>query len=58
MLRLEPILGSSSSAITQVGLRWRGWPIELKDESLLVIQAMPLRDRCRDQYEEVQRWRR
>lgn len=27
--------------------------VELEDESLLVIHAMPLRDRYRKQYEEV-----
>lgn len=32
--------------------------VELEDESLLVIHAMPLRDRYRDQYEEAKRWRR
>ena len=32
--------------------------VELEDESLLVIHAMPLRDRYRKQYEETKRWRR
>jgi hypothetical protein len=32
--------------------------IELEDGSLLVIHAMPLRDRYREQYEEAKRWRR
>jgi hypothetical protein len=32
--------------------------IELEDESLLVIHAMPLRDRYREQYEEAKKWRR
>jgi hypothetical protein len=32
--------------------------VELEDESLLVIHAMPLRDRYRKQYEEAKRWRR
>ena len=32
--------------------------VELEDESLLVIHAMPLRGRYRDQYEEAKRWRR
>lgn len=32
--------------------------IELEDESLLVIHAMPLRDRYQKQYEEAKKWRR
>lgn len=32
--------------------------VELKDESLLVIHAMPLRDRYQKQYEEAKKWRR
>jgi hypothetical protein len=32
--------------------------IELQDESLLVIHAMPLRDRYQEQYEEAKKWRR
>jgi len=32
--------------------------IELEDESLLVIHAMPLRDRYQEQYEEATKWRR
>jgi hypothetical protein len=32
--------------------------IELEDGSLLVIHAMPLRDRYREQYEEAKTWRR
>lgn len=32
--------------------------IELEDGSLLVIHAMALRDRYRDQYEEARTWRR
>jgi hypothetical protein len=32
--------------------------VELQDGGLLVIHAMPLRDRYRDQYEEAKRWRR
>ena len=32
--------------------------IELEDESLLVIHAMPLRDRYQQQYEEARKWRR
>jgi hypothetical protein len=32
--------------------------IELEEGSLLVIHAMPLRDRYREQYEEAKRWRR
>lgn len=32
--------------------------IELEDGSLLVIHAMPLRDRYRKQYEDAERWRR
>jgi hypothetical protein len=32
--------------------------VELDDGSLLVIHAMPLRERYRDQYEEAKEWRR
>lgn len=32
--------------------------VELDDEYLLVIHAMPLRDRYRKQYEEAKKWRR
>ena len=32
--------------------------IELDDNSLLVIHAMPLRERYQPQYEEAKRWRR
>ena len=32
--------------------------IELEDGNLLVIHAMPLRDRYREQYEEAKTWRR
>jgi hypothetical protein len=32
--------------------------IELEDGDLLVIHAMPLRERYREQYEEAKRWRR
>lgn len=32
--------------------------IELEDGSVLVIHAMPLRDRYREQYEEAKAWRR
>lgn len=32
--------------------------VELEDESLLVIHAIPLRDRYREQYEEAKKWRR
>jgi len=32
--------------------------IELEDDSLLVIHAMPLREHYRPQYEEAKRWRR
>ena len=32
--------------------------IELEDGGLLVIHAMPLRDRYREQYEEAKAWRR
>ena len=32
--------------------------VELEDGSLLVIHAMPLRDRYRESYEEAKRWRR
>ncbi len=32
--------------------------IELKDKSLLVIHAMPLRERYRERYEEATKWRK
>jgi hypothetical protein len=32
--------------------------VELADDSLLVIHAMPLRDRYRKQYEEATKWQR
>lgn len=32
--------------------------VELDDDSLLVIHAMPLRNRYRKQYEEAKKWRR
>lgn len=32
--------------------------VELEDDTLLVIHAMPLRDRYRKQYEEAKKWRR
>jgi hypothetical protein len=32
--------------------------IKLVDESLLIIHAMPLRERYREKYEEAMRWRR
>jgi hypothetical protein len=32
--------------------------VELDDENLLVIHAMPLRDRYQKQYEEAMKWRR
>jgi hypothetical protein len=32
--------------------------VELDDENLLVIHAMPLRDRYRKQYEEAMKWQR
>ncbi len=32
--------------------------VELENGSLLVIHAMPLRDRYRNQYEEAKTWRR
>jgi hypothetical protein len=32
--------------------------VELDDENLLVIHAMPLRDRYQKQYEEAIKWRR
>lgn len=32
--------------------------VELEDESLLVIHAMPLRDRYQEQYKEAKKWRR
>jgi hypothetical protein len=40
------------------GLALEVMAIELDDDSLLVIHAMPLRDRYRKQYEEAKKWRR
>jgi hypothetical protein len=40
------------------GLALEVMAIALEDGSLLVIHAMPLRDRYRAQYEEARRWRR
>jgi hypothetical protein len=32
--------------------------VELEDDALLVIHAIPLRDRYQEQYEEAKKWRR
>jgi hypothetical protein len=32
--------------------------VELEDKSLLVIHAMPLRDRFHEQYKEASKWQR
>lgn len=40
------------------GLALEVMAVELDDDSLLVIHAMPLRDRYRKQYEEAKKWRR
>jgi hypothetical protein len=32
--------------------------VELEDDAMLVIHAMPLRDRYRKQYEEARKWRK
>lgn len=34
------------------------WAVEIEDDSLLVIHAMRLRGRYREQYEEAKQWRR
>ncbi len=57
-LRPAPILGWSISAMTQRGVALEVMAIELEDGSLLVIHAMPLRDRYREQYDEARKWRR
>jgi hypothetical protein len=42
----------------QAGRALEVMAIELEDGSLLIIHAMPLRERYRSQYEEAQKWRR
>ena len=40
------------------GLALEVMAVELDDDSLFVIHAMPLRDRYLKQYEEAKKWRR
>jgi hypothetical protein len=40
------------------GLALEVMAVELEDGDLLVIHAMPLRDRYREQYEEAKQWRK
>jgi hypothetical protein len=40
------------------GVQLEVMAVELDDGSLLVIHAMPLRERYREQYEEAKEWRR
>jgi hypothetical protein len=40
------------------GIALEAMAVELEDGSLLVIHAMRLRERYRDQYEEARRWQR
>lgn len=40
------------------GIELEVMAVELDNENLLVIHAMPLRDRYRKQYEEATKWRR
>jgi hypothetical protein len=62
----EPPVGSPDDASLRLvflgddedGLALEVMAVELDDDSLLVIHAMPLRDRYRKQYEEAKKWRR
>lgn len=62
----EPPAGSPDDASLRLvflgddedGLALEVMAVELDDDSLLVIHAMPLRDRYRKQYEEAKKWRR
>lgn len=52
MLQRTPACGSSFSAMTRRDCAG-GMAVELEDDTLFVIHAMPLRDRYRKQYEEA-----
>lgn len=62
----EPSVGDRSEASARLvflgddteGIALEVMAVELEDESLLVIHAMPLRDRYREQYEEAKKWQR
>ncbi|MEZ5077593.1 MAG: hypothetical protein R2725_09135 [Solirubrobacterales bacterium] len=47
-----------TTAANEDGVALEAMVVELEDDSLLVIHAMPLRGRCQEQYEEAGRWRR
>jgi hypothetical protein len=57
MRQRTPACDLSFSAMT-IGIALEVMAIELEDDSLLVIHAMPLRDRYRKQYEEAKKWQR
>lgn len=42
----------------EAGVALEVMAVEIEDEKLLVIHAMPLRDRYRKHYEEAKKWRR
>jgi hypothetical protein len=62
----EPPSGAPISASSRLvflgddadGIALEVMAIELDNENLLVIHAMPLRDRYRKQYEEAMKWRK
>jgi hypothetical protein len=62
----EPPADSAESASPRLvflgddadGIALEVMAVELEDGSLLVIHAMALRDRYREQYEEAKKWRR
>jgi hypothetical protein len=56
--RLAPAHGSSFLGDDADGIALEAMAIELDDENLLVIHAMPLRDCYRRQYEEAVKWRK
>ena len=61
---LDPQGEAVQSSLRQLGFRvgearvGRVVDLELENGDLLVIHAMPLRDRYREQYEEAKKWRR
>jgi hypothetical protein len=59
---LHPVDDDETSLVIFLGPDARGVPLEvigleLADGDLLVIHAMPLRRRFREEYERVMRWR-
>ncbi|HEV2250106.1 MAG TPA: hypothetical protein VGT60_06340 [Candidatus Limnocylindria bacterium] len=53
-----PNCGCCTSGTTRMGVALEVMAVELEDGSLLVIHAMRLREKNREQYEEATRWRR